>query len=305
MGRDHEHGPGTAASMQRGRLTLVLGITVTILAVEIVGGVLAHSLVLIADAGHMATDAAGIGLSLLAVWFANRPASEVRTFGYQRAEILAAVVNAVLLFGVGAFILVEAARRLMHPETATPSLMVVFGVVALAGDAASLALLRRGQGQSLNVRGAFLEVLSDLLGAAAVLVAAAVIAGTGYQRADALASIFIGLLILPRTVKLLRDAVDVLLEATPKNVDLAEVRSHICDTPGVLDVHDLHAWTITSGIPVLSAHVVIADAVLADGGGAPVLDRLAECLAGHFDVEHCTFQLEPASHRDHEHAVHS
>ena len=305
MGHDHGHGPGTAASAQRGRLALVLGITITILVVEIVGGVLAHSLVLIADAGHMATDAAGIGLSLLAVWFANRPASEARTFGYQRAEILAAVGNAVLLFGVGAFILIEAVRRLMHPETATPSLMVVFGVVALAGNAASLALLRRGQGESLNVRGAFLEVLSDLLGAAAVLVAGAIIAGTGYQRADALASIFIGLLILPRTVKLLRDAVDVLLEATPKNVDLTEVRSHIGDTPGVLDVHDLHAWTITSGIPVLSAHVVIADAVLTEGGGAPVLDRLAECLTGHFDVEHCTFQLEPASHRAHEHAVHS
>ncbi|MCU1494949.1 MAG: czcD [Acidimicrobiaceae bacterium] len=300
----HDHGRSTAASAQSGRLTLVLAITLTILVVEIVGGVLAHSLVLIADAGHMATDAAGIGLSLLAVWFANRPASEARTFGYQRAEILAAVVNAVLLFGVGAFILVEAARRLVHPETSTPTLMVVFGVIALAGNAASLALLRRGQGASLNVRGAYLEVVSDMLGAAAVLVAAAVIAGTGYQRADGLASIFIGVLILPRTVKLLRDAVDVLLEATPKNVDLAEVRGHICETAGVIDVHDLHAWTITSGIPVLSAHVVIADAVLADGGGARVLDRLAECLAGHFDVEHCTFQLEPASHRDHELPVH-
>ncbi len=283
---------------------MVLGITLTILAVEVVGGVLAHSLVLIADAGHMATDAAGIGLSLLAVWFAGRPSSDARTFGYQRAEILAAVTNAVLLFGVGAFILVEAARRLAHPETATPGLMVVFGVIALAGNAASLSLLRRGQGQSLNVRGAFLEVLSDLLGAAAVLVAAAVIAGTGFQRADALASIFIGVLILPRTARLLRDAVDVLLEATPKNVDLAEVRGHICETPGVLDVHDLHAWTITSGIPVLSAHVVIADTALADGGGARVLDSLANCLAGHFDVEHCTFQLEPASHLDHEHATH-
>ncbi|MDA8294567.1 MAG: cation diffusion facilitator family transporter [Actinomycetota bacterium] len=304
MGHDHDHGTRTAASEQRGRLTLVLGITVTILVVEVVGGVLAHSLVLIADAGHMATDAAGIGMSLLAVWFAARPVSEARTFGYQRAEILAAVINAVLLFGVGAFILVEAARRLAHPETATPGLMVVFGVIALAGNGASLALLRRGQGESLNVRGAFLEVFSDLLGAAAVLVAAAVIAATGYQRADALASIFIGVLILPRTVKLLRDAVDVLLEATPKNVNLAEVRGHICDTPGVLDVHDLHAWTITSGIPVLSAHVVIADAVLADGGGARVLDHLAECLAGHFDIEHCTFQLEPASHREHEQAVH-
>ena len=124
------------------------------------------------------------------------------------------------------------------------------------------------------------------------------------ERAHALASIFIGVLILPRTARLLRDAVDVLLEATPKSVDLAQVRGHICETPGVLDVHDLHAWTITSGIPVLSAHVVIADAALADGGGARVLDRLAECLAGHFDVEHCTFQLEPANHRDHEHATH-
>ena len=300
----HDHGASTAAGAQRGRLTLVLGITVTVLAAEIIGGVLAHSLVLIADAGHMATDAAGIGLSLLAVWFAGRPTSETRTFGYQRAQILAAVANAVLLFGVGAFILIEAARRLAHPETSTPSLMVVFGIIALAGNAASLALLRRGQAESLNVRGAFLEVLSDLLGAAAVLVAAAVIAGTGFERADALASIIIGALILPRTVKLLRDAVDVLLEATPKHVDLNEVRDHIRETPGVLDVHDLHAWTITSGVPVLSAHVVAVDEVLADGGGARVLDRLAECLAGHFDVEHCTFQLEPPSHRDHEHAAH-
>ena len=300
----HDHGASTAAGAQRGRLTLVLGITVTVLAAEIIGGVLAHSLVLIADAGHMAADAAGMGLSLLAVWFAGRPTSETRTFGYQRAEILAAVVNAVLLFGVGAFILIEAARRLAHPETSTPSLMVVFGIVALAGNAASLALLRRGQAESLNVRGAFLEVLSDLFGAAAVLVAAAVIAGTGFERADALASILIGALILPRTVKLLRDAVDVLLEATPKHVDLNEVRDHIRETPGVLDVHDLHAWTITSGVPVLSAHVVAVDEVLADGGGARVLDLLAECLAGHFDVEHCTFQLEPPSHRDHEHAAH-
>ena len=303
-GHEHGHGTGTAASKQRGRLTFVLAITVTILTVEIVGGVLAHSLVLIADAGHMATDAAGIGLSLLAVWFAGRPANDARTFGYQRAEILAAVVNAVLLFGVGAFILIFFVNDMAPTEISTPGLMFVFGVIALAGNGASLALLQRGQGESLNVRGAFLEVLSDLLGAAAVLVAAAVIAGTHFQRADALASIFIGVLILPRTARLLRDAVNVLIEASPRNVDLAEVRGHICETPGVLGVHDLHVWTITSGILVLSAHVVIADAVLADGGGARVLDKLAECLAGHFDVEHCTFQLEPASHRDHEQALH-
>lgn len=301
--RAHEHGR-TATSAQRRRLAIVLGITVAILMAEIVGGIWAHSLVLIADAGHMATDAAGIGLSLLAIWFAGKPPSEARTFGYQRTEILAAVINAVLLFGVGTFILVEAGFRLANPERATAPVMVAFGAVALCGNAASIALLHRGSSESLNVRGAFLEVFSDLLGAAAVLVAAAVIALTGFERADAIASLAIGVLIVPRTLNLLRDAVDVLLEATPKGVDLADVRAHIKDTPGVIDVHDLHAWTVTSGVPVLSAHVVVADEVLADGGWGKVLDRLAECLAGHFDVEHCTFQLEPATHQAHERAVH-
>lgn len=299
----HDHAPSTA-DRQRGRLTVVLGITLAILASEIVGGIWAHSLVLIADAGHMATDAAGIGLSLLALWFAAKPPSETRTFGYLRSEILAAVTNAVLLFAVGAFILVEAGFRLANPGRATTPVMAAFGAVALCGNAVSIGLLRREAHESLNMRGAFLEVFSDLLGAAAVLVAAAVIALSGFQRADAIASLAIGVLILPRTVNLLRDAVDVLLEATPKGVDLAEVRTHIRETPGVLDVHDLHAWTVASGVPVLSAHVVVADEVLADGGGAQVLDRLAECLAGHFDVEHCTFQLEPATHRAHERAMH-
>lgn len=303
MSHDHGHAT-TAAGEQRFRLRLVLGMTLAILIAEIIGGILAHSLVLLADAGHMATDAAGIGLSLLAVHFAARPPSDARTFGYLRAEILAAVINAVLLFGIGAFILVEAVSRLINPGTATPSLMIAFGLVALAGNAVSLLLLRRGQAQSLNVRAAFLEVLADMGGAAAVLVAAIIIAVTGFQRADPVAAIIIGVLILPRTAKLLRDAVDVLLEATPKNVDLAEIRGHICHTPGVLAVHDLHVWTVTSGLPVLSAHVVVADEALADGGGARVLDRLGECLAGHFDVEHCTFQLEPGTHRAHEQAVH-
>lgn len=304
MGDVHNHDHATATSMERGRLGLVLAITLLILAAEFVGGLLAHSLVLFADAGHMAADAAGIGLALLAVWFAARPSSDERTFGYQRAEILAAVINGVALFMVGALILVEAIRRLVHPTTAKPGIMVVFGVLALVGNGASMLLLRRGQSRSLNVRGAFLEVFSDMLGAAAVLVTAAIIAVTGYQQADAWASIVIGVLILPRTIRLLRDAVDVLLEATPRNVNLGEVRDHICALPGVVDVHDLHVWTITSGVPVLSAHVVVRDADLANLGGARILDRLGECLAGHFDVEHCTFQLEPSSHGEHEGAVH-
>jgi cobalt-zinc-cadmium efflux system protein len=300
VGSGHDHDHGTAAQHHSGRLQLVLVVTLVILAGEVVGGIVSHSLVLFADAGHMAADAGGIGLALLAVWFANRPATPTRTFGYQRAEIIAAIVNAVVLLTVGAFILLEAARRLGHPADVTPGVMVVFGVVGLAGNAVSLMLLRRAQVESLNMKGAYLEVLSDFLGAGAVLVAAGVIAVTGFRRADAIASIGVALLIVPRTVRLMREALDVLLEAAPRGVDLAEVRRHIVETPGVLGVHDLHAWTITSGMPVLSAHIVTEDYVLIDGGGGRVLDRLGECLGDHFDIEHCTFQLEPVGHAGHE-----
>ncbi len=284
---------------------LVLAITATILCAEVVGAVVGHSLVLLADAGHMAADAAGISLSLLGVYWAGRPPTNKRTFGYQRAEILAAVVNAVLLLGLGLFVLVEGARRLGDPGQAHPRVMTLFGVVALLGNGASLLLLHRERSGSLNVRGAYLEVLSDLLGAVAVLVAAAVIAGTGWQRADPLASLLIAALILPRTIRLLRQAVDVLLEATPEGVDLDEVREHICQTPGVVSCHDLHAWTITSGQPVLSAHVVVSDEVWAAGTSPQVLDLLGQCLAGHFDLEHSTFQLERTTHAEHEGVLHA
>jgi cobalt-zinc-cadmium efflux system protein len=305
MSGDHDHHHGTAAAAQRGRLTVVLAITVTILVTEVVGGLVADSLVLLADAAHMAADAAGIGLSLLAVYWAGRPATTARTFGYQRAEILAALVNAVVLLCLGAFVAYEAVRRLLDPVDASPGLMAVFGVVAVVGNASSLLLLRRGQAESLNVRGAYLEVLADLLGAVAVLVAAAVIWGTGFDRADPLASLLIGALIVPRTLRLLRQAVDVLLEATPPGVDLDEVRRHITEIPGVVSCHDLHAWTITSGTAVLSAHVVVEDAVWADGTAPQILDRLCECLTGHFDMEHSTFQLEQATHADHEAVLHA
>lgn len=299
----HDASP-TAAARHRGRLTIVLGVTMAILVAEVIGGIVSHSLVLLADAGHMAADTIAIGLSLLAMWFATRAPSDARTFGFQRAEILAAVANAIVLFAVSVLILIEAARRLDRPLTATPSLMIGFGIVALIGNAVSITLLHHGAGESLNIRGAFLEVLSDLLGALAVLVAAIVIATTHFERADPIASVVIGALILPRTVKLLKDAIDVLLEATPKNVDPIEVRDHISSIPGVIGVHDLHIWTVTSGVPVLSVHVVVEQQVLAEGGGEGVLDHLSACLAGHFDVEHCTFQLEPVTHRRHEGALH-
>jgi cobalt-zinc-cadmium efflux system protein len=294
----HEHARRSVD--HRRRLSLVLAITCTILLVEVVGAVLSGSLALLADAGHMATDAAGIGLSLLAMWFAARPSSPSRTYGFHRLEILAAVANALVLCGVGVYIMVEAVLRILEPPTVAGGTVLVFGAVGLAGNAVSLGLLRHGQAESLNLRGAFLEVLNDLLGSAAVLVAGAVIWFTGFQRADAIASAAVGLLILPRTWKLLREALDVLLEAAPKGVDLAEVRRHLLEDRGVVEVHDLHAWTITSGMPVLSAHIVVSD----PSASGQVLDRLCDCLRGHFDIEHSTIQVEPAGHRHHEGTTH-
>lgn len=295
----HIHG-GSAAAEHKGRLTVVLGITVAILAAEIVGALLSGSLTLLADAGHMLTDAGGIGLSLLAISFGQRSPSQARTFGYLRLEILAAAFNALLLFAVGVFVIVEAIRRLIHPPAVASGIMLAFGIIALCGNACSLLLLRRGQGESLNIRGAFLEVLSDFLGAGAVIVAAVIIAVTGFERADPIASLLIAALIIPRTWRLLSQAGNVLLEATPEGVNLDEVRGHMLATESVVDVHDLHAWTITSGVNVLSAHVVVTDEAV----GGPVLDQLGECLADHFDIEHSTFQIEPPGHRDHEPILH-
>lgn len=302
-GHSHLHGV-TATGRHRDALTAVLALTTLIAIAEIIGALITGSLVLLADAAHMAADAAGVGLSLLAAYFAARPATTRRTFGYARAEILAAMVNAVLLFGMAAFIFTEAVRRLMSPSAVHSGLLIVFGVIALTANGTSLLLLRRGQSESLNVRGAFLEVASDALGAAAVIATGIVLAATGFTRADPIASLAIGLLILPRTWRLLREAVDVLLEASPRGIDLTEVRRHMTELGGVQGVHELHAWTITSGLPVLSAHIVVEAEILADGRSGMMLDRLQECLRGHFDVEHSTFQLELAGHVDHEDPMH-
>lgn len=289
------------AATHRRRLMAVFALTSTVFVVEVVGGIVANSLALLADAGHMLTDVAGIGLALLAIWFAARPPSTDRTFGYQRLEILAAVVNAVLLFGVAGYVLLEAWRRLSTPVEIESGLMLVVAVLGLFTNAVSLFLLRQAQGESLNMRGAYLEVLGDLAGSAAVIVAAIIIRLTGWLQADAIASAVIGVLILPRTWSLLREAVDVLLEAAPKGVNLATVRTHILEAPGVADVHDLHAWTITSGVNVVSAHVVIEP-----GASAPaVLDHLCECLSGQFDIDHSTFQLETKDRRRVEQAGHA
>jgi cobalt-zinc-cadmium efflux system protein len=307
VGHDHGHagtGGGTAAAAYRGRLLAVLGITLTVLLVEVVAGLLAGSLALLADAAHLGTDALGIGLALLAVRMAGRAPTVRRTFGWQRAEVLAAAGNALLLLGLAVAVVVEAVRRLADPPPIDSGAVLVVGGLGLVANLVALSLLAGGRRESLNVRGAFLEVLGDALGSVAVLVAAAVVAITGQDRADPIASLAIAALIVPRAVKLLRDTAEVLLEGTPRGVDLAEVRRHMLAQPGVVDVHDLHAWTITSGVPVLSAHVTVELEVLGDGCGGGMLDRLHHCLREDFDVEHSTFQLEPAGHREHEGADH-
>src|SRR5690349_6655141 len=219
MGAGHEHGhshappTGTAAAAYRGRLRVALGITLTIMVVEIVGGLLADSLALIADAAHMATDAVGLAMALLAIHFANRPPSGNRTFGYARAEILAALANCLLLLVVGGYVLYEAIQRFIEPAETRGGLAIAFAVIGLVANVISLSLLMRGQKESLNVRGAYLEVLADALGSVTVIVASGIILATGWQYADPIASIVIGLMIVPRTLKLLRETLDVLLEA--------------------------------------------------------------------------------------------
>ena len=305
MSGEHSHDHGVPARGHRRPLAIVLGISSTILVVEVVGAFMSGSLALLADAGHMLTDVAGLSLALVAAVLAGRPATSARTWGYRRAEVLAAAAQAAVLLAVGGFVLVEGIRRLIDPPSVTAGVMVVFGVVGLVGNAASILLLTRIQAGNLNTRAALLEVVNDALGAGAVLVAAIVIALTGWSRADAIASLLIGAMILPRTWKLLRETVDVLMESTPKSVDLTKVRTHILGVAHVSDIHDLHASSVASDLPVLSAHVVVDDSCFRDGHLPALLDELQQCLAGHFDVEHSTFQFEPLGHSGHEHATHA
>jgi cobalt-zinc-cadmium efflux system protein len=298
MGHDHAHAVGRAAD--RARLRLVLAITVTVMAVELVGAWLTGSLALLADAGHMATDAAAVVLALGASYVAARPAGTRSTFGWHRTEILAALVNALVLLAVCGYLAYAGVTRLAQPGTVEAELMVGFAVVGLVANGVALTIHNRSATGSLNMRGASMEVLADLLGSALAVAAGVVIALTGFQRADPIASLLIAAMILPRAVVLLKDAAVVLLEIAPPGLDLDDVRRHLAEVPGVVDVHDLHAWTITSGLPSLSAHVTVTDEALDRVGVGGVLDELTRCAAEHFDLHHATFQVEPVSHRDHE-----
>jgi cobalt-zinc-cadmium efflux system protein len=301
----HDHGGAHGAST-RTRLTIALAIIAVVLAAQVVGGIASGSLALLADAGHMSSDAIGLAVALIASVVAARPATSRHTFGFQRFEVLAALANGLLLTVVAVTVGIEGVRRLLDPPAAAEidgGLMLVVAGVGLAANIAALLILRGGDRSQLNLRGAYLEVMGDTLGSVAAIAASLVILATGFASADAIASLVIAGLILPRAALLLRDVVRVLTESAPRGTDVEQIREHVLRTPGVVAVHDVHVWAITSGAPVFSAHVVVEEQVLARGSGA-MLDRLGECLHDHFDVAHSTFQLEPAGHADREEHAH-
>jgi cobalt-zinc-cadmium efflux system protein len=301
----HDHAPapsGFRDGSTRRLLAVSLAITSVVFVVQVVGAIFSGSLALLADAAHMLMDAAALVIALVAGAVASRPADDRRTFGYQRAEVLGALVNGVILLALSAWVAVEAVLRLLHPEDAEVAggLMLVVAVVGLVANAVAMWLLGSAQRRNINARGAYLEVLGDMLGSVAVIVAAVVILATGWAPADAVASLLIAAMIVPRAIGLLREVVAVLSEATPKDIRVQEIRRHILEAAGVADVHDVHVWQLTRGAPVFSAHVVVDADAFAAGRASDILTGLQTCLAQHFDVEHSTFQLESAGHVEHD-----
>ncbi|WP_455905208.1 cation diffusion facilitator family transporter [Microbacterium sp.] len=299
----HDHAPaagGIRSASHRRLLAISLTLTATIMVVQVVGAIFTGSLALLADAAHMFTDASALAIALIAAAVAARPADDRRTFGYQRAEVFGALINAIILILLAGWVAFEAVGRLLNPgETeVVGGLMLVVAVVGLVANAISMWLLSRAQRTSMNVRGAYLEVMGDLIGSAMVIIAAIVIVTTGWMPADAIASLMIAVLIIPRAISLLREVFSVLSESAPKGTAVSEIRQHLLDYDGVIGVHDVHVWQLTRGAPVFSAHVSVDPALLADGRSTKLLNDLQSCLAHHFDVAHSTFQIEPAEQSD-------
>lgn len=266
---------------------MVLGLTLIIMAAEVVGGWMANSLALLADAGHMLTDSAAVGLALFASWIAARPATTEKTFGYLRLEILAALLNGTVLIGLAGLIVWQAMGRLMTPSEVEPRILFGVATVGLVGNAVALKILHAGHGHSLNVRGAYLHVLGDLLGSIGAMTAGVVILVSGWELVDPLISIVIAGLILIGAVRLVRESVDVLLEATPAHIDLIEVADAIADVPGVTQVHDLHVWTVTSGVVAMSGHAVVCEPEQNQGVLEAVQERMTD-----LGIHHVTVQIE-------------
>ena len=296
---DGAHGPPSGDTDRR-LLTVSLLLLVSFMVFEVAAAVVANSLALLADAGHMLVDVGAIAGSLIAIRLAARPETGSHTYGLKRAEILAAAANGLALLVVAAVVGFEAIVRLVHPGPVRGGVLIVVAAVGVVVNLAATLLMTRANRRSLNIEGAFRHILTDLYGFTGTLVAGIVIVVSGFNRADAIASLLVVVLMLKASVALLRPAIRILLESTPEDIDLDEVRRHLLELPEVQSVHDLHAWTLTSSLPILTAHVVVTEDCLNTGEVGRVLDHLQECLSGHFDVEHSTLQFESAGHIEHE-----
>jgi cobalt-zinc-cadmium efflux system protein len=307
MSADHAHGDhahGVSADADRRYLLIALVLLAAFMLAEIIVAVISGSLALLSDAGHMLSDVGAIGAALWAIRLAARPAAGAWTFGWKRAEILSAAANGITLLVVSGIVAVEAITRLIHPPQVDGGPVVVVATAGIAVNIAAAWVLARANRSSLNVQGAFRHVLTDLYGFIGTVIAGIVILATGWTQADAIASLIVVALMLKAAWELLAASGRILLEAAPKTMDLDDVRAHLLATEHVRDLHDLHAWTVTSSLPALSAHIVIDDACFTEGCVPRLLDQLQSCLAGHFDVEHSTFQLEAAAHASHEPGTH-
>jgi cobalt-zinc-cadmium efflux system protein len=283
---NHEHSNHTAGRP----LKITLGLVLVIMVAEIIGGILSNSLALLSDAGHMLTDALALGLSLFAMNLARRPATPTRTFGYHRAEIMAALANGTVLVLVSAFIFYEAAQRFSAlPTVKTPLMMIIAGI-GLAANLVGIGLLRSGSRHSINVRAAFWHVAGDTLSSVGVIIAGAVIYFTGWYIADPIVAVVIGVVILWGAVRIVREASDILLESVPPHVRIEDVSAAVKKVPGVVDMHDVHIWTITSGIYALSAHLSIADQTVSQSGD--IVTKVNQALSENYNITHTTLQLE-------------
>lgn len=299
MGAGHDHGAGSANASA---LTKALALTGIFLIAEVVGALLTGSLALLSDAAHMMTDTAGLAIALAAVRIGARPADSKRTFGYKRFEILAAAVNALLLFVVAGYILYEGIQRFVEPAEIQSLPMLAIAVLGLVVNLISMRILDTGRSSSLNVKGAYLEVWSDMLGSVGVIIAALIIWGTGWTWVDPLVAIAIGVWVLPRTWVLFKETTNILLEGVPEGIDLDKVTARISSTPGVASIHDLHVWALTSGMPSMSAHIVLAEGADQDATRIAVTDAMHDA----FEITHVTLQVERAdcrSGREH-HGLH-
>lgn len=287
---EHAHAAIVSRSPYKRGLLIALAITTSIMVAEAIGGIVSNSLALLGDAGHMLIDSAALGLSLFAMMVAQRPATATKTYGYHRIEVLAAMVNGAILIFVSFYIFYEAYHRFLSPPTVNASLMLPIAVVGLLANLVGIYFLRGMRRHNLNIKGAFLHMAGDVLSSLGVIIGGIVILATGWYLVDPIISVLIGLIILRGAVRLVRESSDILLEAVPRHIDMGSVVQEVAQTPGVRDFHDVHIWTITSGVYALSAHLLIEDQKVSEC--SQIIARVNQLLGHRFGLGHTTLQLE-------------